>query len=181
MSEPDSYKLGRVLISSDEIARRVREVAADIAAEYRGKKVVMIGVLRGAVVFLSDLMRAIGDELDLSIEFVGVSSYGGATSSSGSVRTTSDTAMPLEGRHVLIVEDIVDSGHSIQHLQKIIGERGPASVRTCVFLDKPERRSVEVTVDHICFKIPNEFVVGYGLDVAGKWRQLPDVRCVITE
>lgn len=172
------YKLGRVLISKEEIASRVRDVASEVARDYAGRSPVFICVLRGAVVYLSDLMREIGDKLDLSVEMVRLSSYGSSTESSGQVELFGASDLDIEGRDVLIVEDICDTGRSLDLLTRELSSLRPASIKVCVFLDKPERREIDIKIDYRCFTIPDEFVVGYGLDVADMWRQLPDLWCV---
>ena len=161
----------RVLIEAEELAARVRELGGQITADYVGQEPVLVGVLTGAVVFLADLMRAI--DLPVQCQFMGVSSYGSASRSSGIVKITADLAMSIEGRDVLIVEDIIDTGRTISYLRRNLETRHPRSLRICTLLDKIERREVPVDLDYVGFTIPNEFVVGYGLDHAGVYRNLP--------
>src|SRR5678815_3780781 len=163
------------LISADAIARRVAELGAQITAEYaplvEKADVVVIGVLKGSVIFLADLVRHIA--LPIRVEFIGISSYGDATVSSGVVQITQDVSRPLEGKHVIVVEDIVDTGHTVGYLLENLATRRPASIKLCSLLHKPERSEQQVKIDYLGFTIPNKFVVGYGLDVAQRWRNLP--------
>jgi hypoxanthine phosphoribosyltransferase len=161
----------RILITSEEIGMRVRELGQQITNDYAGKDILMIGVLRGAVIFMSDLARAIKRPID--IDFMAISSYGLATNSSGVVRIMKDLDEVVEGRHLLIVEDIIDSGLTLNYLVENLKSRQPASIRICTLLSKPDRRKVDVQVDYNGFIIPDYFVVGYGLDFAGKYRNLP--------
>jgi hypoxanthine phosphoribosyltransferase len=171
----------RVVISADEIARRVRDLGRQISADYRGgagrdprgRPLLVVGILKGAMLFMADLIRS----LDLAIEydFIAVSSYGNGTSP-GEVRILKDLDRAIGGRDVLIVEDIVDTGHTLQHLLGGLSARGPATLRVCSLLDKPQRREVEVPVDYVGFVLPEDlFVVGYGLDYAEVYRNLPFV------
>lgn len=175
------YKLGEILIREEEIERKVNEIAGLITEEYRGQQVIVIGVLRGAVIFMSDLVRKIGDAVDVRIDFMSVSSYGAATESSGVVKINKDLDSDIEGKHVILVEDIVDSGLTLHYLNLLLRNRKPASLRLCALLDKPERRKVDLKVDYTGFSIPDEFVVGYGLDCDSKWRQMSDIYIVKTE
>ena len=161
----------RVLITAGELADRVGELGRQISADYAGREPVLVGVLTGAVVFLADLMRAV--DVPLQCELMGVSSYGSASQSSGIVKITTDLAVTIEGRHVLIVEDIIDTGRTINYLRRNLETRHPQTLRICTLLDKIERREVPVDLDYVGFTIPNEFVVGYGLDHAGLHRNLP--------
>lgn len=161
----------RILITSEEIGARVRELGQQITNDYAGQEILMIGVLRGAVIFMSDLARSIKRPMD--IDFMAISSYGLSTNSSGVVRIIKDLDEVVEGRHILIIEDIIDSGLTLNYLVDNIKSRKPASVRICTLLSKPDRRKVNVTVDYNGFIIPDHFVVGYGLDYAGKYRNLP--------
>jgi len=165
--------IGEVLVQADELQHRVREMAAEISRDYAGKDLLLIGVLKGAVFFLADLMR----QLDVSceVDFMAVASYGSSTESSGVVRILKDLDAPLEGRHVLIVEDIVDSGLTLQYLMRTLHARGPASLEVCALLTKPERRQVEMPARYVGFEIPDRFAIGYGLDYAEKYRNLPYV------
>ena len=161
----------RILITSEEIGARVRELGQQITNDYAGQDILMIGVLRGAVIFMSDLARAIKRPID--IDFMAISSYGLSTNSSGVVRILKDLDEVVQGRHILIVEDIIDSGLTLNYLVENLKSRKPASVRICTLLSKPDRRKVDVQVDYNGFIIPDYFVVGYGLDHAGKYRNLP--------
>lgn len=161
----------RILITSEELGARVRELGQQITNDYAGRDILMIGVLRGAVIFMSDLARAIKRPMD--IDFMATSSYGSSTSSSGVVRIMKDLDEVVEGRHLLIVEDIIDSGLTLNYLVDNLKSRKPASVKICTLLSKPDRRKVDVQVDYNGFVIPDYFVVGYGLDFDGKYRNLP--------
>jgi hypoxanthine phosphoribosyltransferase len=163
----------RILIEPDVIAGRVRELGEQISAHSRGREVTLIGVLRGASIFLADLLRALS--LATRVDFIAISSYGAETESSGVVRITKDLDDTIEGRHALVVEDIIDTGLTLQYLRENLATRGPASLRVCALLDKPERRTVPVAADYVGFTIPNEFVVGYGLDYDQRYRNLPYV------
>ena len=160
-----------ILIDKEQLAERVRELGEEITADYAGKEILMIGILRGAVIFMSDLARSIS--LPVSLDFMAVSSYGASTSSSGVVRILKDLDEELAGRHVLIVEDIIDSGLTLNYLVENLKSRNPASLRICTLLNKPSRRKAVVNVDYNGFTIPDYFLVGYGLDYAGKYRNLP--------
>ena len=170
---PDVQK---VLISSDEIQEKVRELGGLITEDYRGERPLLVGVLRGAVIVLGDLMRNI--DLPCEIDFMDISSYGTGTSSSGVVRILKDLEEDITGRHVLIVEDIIDTGLTLSYLRRSLLARRPASLEVCALLTKPSRRRVELDVKYIGFEVPDEFVVGYGLDYAGAYRNLPDI-CVL--
>src|ERR671917_1320706 len=165
--------VGEILVQPDDLARRVRELGSQITADYQGRDLLLVGVLKGAVFFLSDLMRHIAVPCEL--DFMAVASYGSATDSSGVVRILKDLDVALEGRHVLIVEDIIDSGLTLQYLLRSLGARDPASVEVCALLVKPERRKVELPIRYVGFEIPNRFAIGYGLDHAEKHRNLPFV------
>lgn len=161
----------KILITTEEINARVRELGQQITNDYAGQDILMIGVLRGAVIFMADLARAIKRPID--IDFMATSSYGASTSSSGVVKIIKDLDEAVQGRHVLIIEDIIDSGLTLNYLVDNLKSRKPASVRICTLLSKPDRRKVNVIVDYNGFIIPDYFVVGYGLDYAGKYRNLP--------
>ena len=177
-----SFKLGEVILSRETIARRVKEIADEIAAGTdRDKPLVIVGILTGAAFFLTDLVRELPEELDVRVDFMSVASYGDGTQSSGVVRIFHDLKSSIEGKNVIVVEDIVDSGLTLSHLLGLLEGRNPASLKVCVLLDKYERRKTEVKVDYCGFRIPDKFVVGYGLDVAGKWRHLKDIKYVIEE
>jgi len=166
-----------VMISEDDIARRVGELAADISRDYADKSsLVLVGVLKGSFIFLADLARRL--TIPRTIEFIAVSSYGGGSKHSGAVRLVMDVRGNIEGRHVLIVEDIVDTGHTLKYLIGMMKSHRPASVRTCALLHKADRAEVEVELDYIGFSIPDEWVVGYGLDYAERDRTLPYIGIV---
>jgi hypoxanthine phosphoribosyltransferase len=164
-------RISRVLISQEEIAARVMELAGAISRDYAGKEPLLIAVLKGAVVFLADLMRA--STIPLSCDFMAVSSYGAGSRSSGVVKITSDLSVSIENRHVLLVEDIIDTGRTVSYLKRNLQTRHPADLKICALLDKMERRQADVALDYVGFTIPNQFVVGYGLDYAGLYRNLP--------
>ena len=167
------------LISAAAIAERVAELGAKITADYRDKTdVVVIGVLKGSVIFLADLVRHIA--LPIRLEFMGISSYGDATVSSGVVQITQDVSRPLEGKHVIVVEDIVDTGHTVHYLMENLATRRPASIKLVALLHKPERAERDVAIDYLGFTIPNKYVVGYGLDIAQQYRNLPYIGYVTT-
>ena len=163
--------IASVLISEEAIQARVREMGAQIAEDYRDKNPVMICILKGAVMFYTDLLRAM--PIKLSMDFMAVSSYGNRTKASGEVEIRKDLSNSIENRHVIIVEDIIDSGFTLTYLSRMLRARGANSLKICTLLDKPERRVAEVKVDYTGFAIPDEFVVGYGLDYAQKYRNLP--------
>lgn len=166
----------RVLISEEEVDRKIREIAAQISKDYAGKEIHMICVLKGGVFFMCELAKRI--TVPVSLDFMSVSSYGDDTKSSGVVRIVKDLDQPLEGKEVLIVEDIIDSGRTLSYLIEVLKGRNPNSLHLCTLLDKPERRVKDVNVDYCCFDIPDEFVVGYGLDYAQKYRNLPYIGVV---
>jgi hypoxanthine phosphoribosyltransferase len=165
--------IGDILVQADDLQHRVRELGAEITSDYAGKDLLLIGVLKGAIFFLSDLMRAI--ELPCEVDFMAVASYGSATESSGVVRILKDLDAPIEGRDVLIVEDIVDSGLTLEYLLRSLEARNPASLEVCALLTKPSRRKVDLPARYIGFEIPDRFAVGYGLDHAERYRNLPFV------
>jgi hypoxanthine phosphoribosyltransferase len=160
-----------ILISEERIQARIKELGAEITRDYAGRNPLLIGVLKGACFFLSDLLRSI--DTRLSIEFMAISSYGSSTRTSGEVRIMKDLDVPIEGRDILVVEDIVDTGLTLSYLLSNLESRGAASVKLAALLDKFERRQKEVKIDYLGFKIPDEFVVGYGLDFAERYRNLP--------
>jgi hypoxanthine phosphoribosyltransferase len=170
MADPN---IGEILVQPDELAHRVSELAEQISSDYAGKDVLLIGVLKGAVFFLADLMRKM--DVDCEVDFMAVSSYGSSTDSSGVVRILKDLDASIEGRHVLIVEDIVDSGLTLSYLFRMLGGRSPASLEVCALLTKPDRREVDMPIRYIGFEIPNKFAIGYGLDHAERYRNLPYV------
>ena len=166
----------RVLLSEEEVDSRIREIAAKISRDYAGKEIHLICVLKGGVFFTCELAKRI--PVPVTIDFMSGSSYGDDTKSSGVVKIVKDLDQPLEGKNVLIVEDIIDSGRTLSYLIDILGKRNPESIHLCTLLDKPERRVRDVKVDYSCFNIPDEFVVGYGLDYAQKYRNLPFIGVV---
>jgi len=166
-------ELDRVLLTEERLAAKVAELAQQLREDYAGKNPVLIGILTGSFVFMTDLIRALA--MDLTVDFMAVSSYEDATVSSGKVRLLKDCSHDISGRHVLIVEDIIDTGLTLEHMVQILRDRKPASLRICCLLDKSSRRRVEVELDYVGFEIPDEFVVGYGLDFAEKYRNLPYV------
>jgi hypoxanthine phosphoribosyltransferase len=167
----------KVLIRRAAIQKRVREVAHHITRDYRGQRVHLVGVLKGACIFLSDLVREIN--LETSIDFIAVSSYGKNKQSSGQVRLLKDLDSSIEGLNVIVVEDILDTGVTLTYLLRVLAQRKPKSLRIAALLDKPSRRIKDVKADYVGFKIPNDFVVGYGLDYAERYRNLKDV-CILT-
>lgn len=160
-----------ILISEEQLKKKVAELGAKITEDYKGKDLLLVCVLKGAAIFVSDLMRDI--DLPLDIDFMAISSYGSNTKSSGVVRILKDLNASIEGRHVLIVEDIIDSGLTLSYMIENLKSRGPASVEICTILDKPDRRVVDLEIKYTGFKVPDEFVVGYGLDYDEKYRNLP--------
>jgi hypoxanthine phosphoribosyltransferase len=165
--------IGDILVPAEELNRRVPELAAEVSRDYAGKDLLLIGVLKGAVFFLSDLMRHL--DIPVEVDFMAVASYGSATKSSGVVRILKDLDAAIEGRDVLIVEDIVDSGLTLQYLMRNLGSRNPRTLEVCALLTKPERRKVDLPTRYVGFEIPDRFVVGYGLDYAERHRNLPFV------
>jgi hypoxanthine phosphoribosyltransferase len=170
---------GRVLVSSEDIQEKVREMGERITNDYGGEKVLLVGILRGAVVFLSDLMRHL--QLPCEIDFMDISSYGSDTSSSGVVRILKDLEEGITGRHVLIVEDIIDTGLTLSYLRRSLLARKPASLEICTLLSKPSRREIDLDVRYVGFEVPDVFVVGYGIDFAGAYRNLPDIHALEPE
>jgi len=170
---PQTDDVGEILVESDALGRRVLELGEQISAEYAGRTLLLVGVLKGALFFLSDLMRAL--EVECEVDFMALASYGSATDSSGVVRILKDLDASIEGRDVLIVEDIVDSGLTLSYLMRTLRAREPASLEVCALLTKPERRKVDLPIRYVGFEIPNRFVIGYGLDHAERYRNLPYV------
>jgi hypoxanthine phosphoribosyltransferase len=166
-----SLALPRVLIPESKIKQRIQDLATEIAFDYRGKEITTICVLKGSFIFFADLIRQV--DLPMSCEFMGVSSYGNKTTSSGEVKMTLDLTEPLSGKHVIIVEDIVDTGLTMQYLMNNLKARKPASLKVCAMLVKPDCLKCDIEIDYIGFKLGKEFVVGYGLDHGGRHRQLP--------
>ncbi|MFI5175617.1 MAG: hypoxanthine phosphoribosyltransferase [Terriglobia bacterium] len=179
MSAPASFRSNvELLLSHEMIQKRVQELGQRITADYQGRTPHLIAILKGACIFLSDLVRHI--PLPLSLDFIAVSSYGASTKSSGVVRITKDLDSSIEGRDVILIEDILDTGLTLSYLQEYLVNRNPASLKVCALLNKPSRRIKEVHADYIGFEIPDKFVVGYGLDVGQKYRNLPDI-CVVID
>jgi len=166
-------EVGDILVQRDELAHRVRELGEEISRDYAGRPLLLVGVLKGAIFFLSDLMRHL--EVDCEVDFMAVSSYGSSTDSSGVVRILKDLDASIEGRDVLIVEDIVDSGLTLAYLFRMLRARGPASLEVCALLTKPGRREIDMPIRYVGFEIPNRFAIGYGLDFAERYRNLPYV------
>ena len=171
--------IGEILVQQDELAHKVRELGEQISRDYEGRDLFLVGVLKGAVFFLADLMRQL--DMHCEVDFMAVASYGSSTESSGVVRILKDLDAPLEGRDVLIVEDIVDSGLTLQYLMRTLEARGPASLEVCALLTKPERRQVETPARYVGFEIPDKFAIGYGLDHSERYRNLPYVAALKTE
>jgi hypoxanthine phosphoribosyltransferase len=170
-------KIGEILVQPDDLKQRVRDLGEEVSDAYADRDLLLVGVLKGAVFFLADLMRAI--DIPVEVDFMAVASYGSATDSSGVVRIIKDLDTPIEGRHVLIVEDIVDSGLTLQYLMRNLGARNPASLAVCALLTKPERRKVELPIRFVGFEIPDRFAIGYGLDHAERYRNLPYVAALV--
>jgi hypoxanthine phosphoribosyltransferase len=171
--------ISKVLLDEGRIQGRVRELGAEIARDYAGQRVIFVGILRGAVVFLADLIRAL--DAPVTIDFMAVSSYGKSTRSSGVVRISKDLNESIEGEHVVVVEDIIDSGLTLKYLVDLLRRRNPASLRVCTLLLKDRPRDHAVALDYVGFTIPDEFVVGYGLDYAGYYRNLPYIGVLTPE
>ena len=169
-------KIKKILIPEADIKRRVKELGAEISRDYHGETVVLICILSGASVFFADLVREL--DLDVRFEFMSVSSYGSGTVSSGEVKILKDVNHPIAGQNVIIVEDIIDSGCTLSFLKRVLEQRSPKSIRICTILDKPSRRKVDFKGDYVGFEIPDEFVIGYGLDFDSRYRNLKDV-CVL--
>lgn len=170
MIHPD---VDQILYSEDELRSRVKELGCQITADYAGKNPMLISVLRGSYIFMADLTRSIN--LDLTVDFMVVSSYGAGTVSSGQVEIKKDLSDSIEGRDLIIVEDILDSGNTLYYLMDVLKARKPASIRLCTLMDKPDRRTKPITADYVGFTIPDAFIVGYGLDYGEKYRNLPYV------
>ena len=174
MSQTEVEKgVAEILIEEDELQRRIAELGEEISGDYGGRDLLLLGVLKGAVFFMSDLMRRL--TIPCEIDFMAISSYGASTDSSGVVRILKDLDINIEGRHVLVVEDIIDSGLTLSYLMRMLESSEPASLEICALLTKPERREIDVDVRYTGFEIPNRFVIGYGLDFAERYRNLPYV------
>ena len=165
--------IGEILVQADDLRHRVRQLGAEISRDYADKDLLLIGVLKGAVFFMADLMRHL--TVPCEVDFMAISSYGDSTDSSGIVRILKDLDINIEGRDVLVVEDIIDSGLTLSYLMRNLEAREPASLEICALLTKPDRREIEVPVRYVGFEIPNRFVIGYGLDFAERYRNLPYV------
>lgn len=169
----------RVLLSEEEVNTKINQIAKQISEDYKGKEVHLLCVLKGGVFFMCELAKRI--TVPVSMDFMALSSYGNGTESSGTIKVKKELDESIEGKEVLIVEDIVDSGRTLSYLVEELGKRNPASIRICTLLDKPERRVADIHVDYTCFDIPDEFVVGYGLDYAQRYRNLPYIGIVEIE
>jgi len=172
-----NYDIGEVMIDEEQIARRAAELGKAITEDFQGQEILVIAILKGAVMWLADLVRHI--ELDVHIDFMAVSSYGASTKSTGAVKIVKDLDIPIEGRNVIIIEDIVDSGVTLNYLKNYLLGMSPKSLKICTFLDKPSGRKIEIDVDYIGFTIENKFIVGYGLDYDQKYRNLPYITCLV--
>ena len=161
----------KVLFSQEDIKRRTRELGEQITRDYAGRDIVCLGILRGCFMFMADIVRSI--DLNCTVDFMAVSSYGNGTSTTGAVKIGKDISESIEGKHVIIIEDIIDSGHTLVYLKKYLSGMKPASLAVCTLFDKPSRREVEMNVEYVGFECPNEFIVGYGLDYAQYYRNLP--------
>ncbi|NLK72687.1 MAG: hypoxanthine phosphoribosyltransferase [Clostridiales bacterium] len=168
--------IGEIMISEEELQKRIAELGHQISADYKGEDLILIGVLKGACMFMSDLMKRINNTL--MIDFMAVSSYGASTESTGVVRIIKDLDISIEGANVIIVEDIIDTGLTLHYLFENLKSRNPKSLKICTLLDKPERRKVELTPDYVGFEVPNKFIVGYGLDYQEIYRNLPYITCL---
>ncbi len=166
-------EIAKILVSKEDIAKRVRELAAEINRDYAGKPLMVVCILRGATIFFADLFRELTG--DVEVDFIAVSSYGSGVASSGEVKMLKDFSSPVAGKHLLIVEDIIDTGTTLVYLKKLLEARQPASIKLCALLDKPSRRKVELKGDDVGFEIPNEYVVGFGLEFNETFRNQPDV------
>jgi hypoxanthine phosphoribosyltransferase len=172
----NSYKIGKVILSQAEIENRALEIGAQITADYAGKDVVLIGILTGSVLWLAQVVKSI--KLDTTLDFMSVSSYGAATKSSGIVKINKDLNNDIEGKHVIIVEDIIDSGMTLEYLCKYLAGREPASLKICTMLDKPSGRRVKIDADYVGFEAPDAFLIGYGLDADQRYRNLPYIAAI---
>ena len=173
MADELTRGVSKVLLEEEAVAARVAELGADVSTDYADKDLLLVGVLKGAVFFMADLMRRL--TIPCEVDFMAISSYGASTDSSGVVRILKDLDINIEGRDVLVVEDIIDSGLTLSYLMRMLESRNPASLEVCALLTKPARREIDVRVRYTGFEIPNEFVIGYGLDFAERYRNLPYV------
>jgi hypoxanthine phosphoribosyltransferase len=173
MGRYESPHVGRVLVPEEKLQARVVELGAEITRDYEGRRPLLVGVLKGAFMFMSDLARSI--DLPVEFDFMAVSSYGNATRTSGVVRIVKDLDLDLHGRHVIVVEDIVDSGLTLSYLRRYLEARGPVSLEVCALLLREERNAADLDLKYVGFEIPSEFVIGYGLDAAEEFRNLPDI------
>lgn len=172
----DENRIGKILITEEEIIKRAAEIGEQIVMDYAGEDLVLVGILRGAVVWMADIMKAV--DMDISIDFIAVSSYGASTKSSGVVKINKDLDSDIKGKHVIIVEDIVDSGTTLNYLVEYLWHRGPKSVEICTLLDKPSRRRTHVDIKYSGFEVGDMFIIGYGLDYNQKYRNLPYISCL---
>ncbi|CEI73841.1 MULTISPECIES: hypoxanthine phosphoribosyltransferase [Romboutsia] len=170
------FKITEVLLTEEQIAKKVEEIAKQIEKDFKGEELLVVGILKGASVFVSDLIRKI--DLDVNIDFMSVSSYGKSTESSGVVKILKDLDVNIEGKNVLVVEDIIDSGLTLSKLVDVLQTRNPKTLKLCTLLDKPERRKANIPVDYVGFTIEDNFIVGYGIDWAEKYRNLPYIGIV---
>lgn len=168
-----------ILVTTDAIQKRVKELGQEITEDYKGKDLMLVGILKGAVIFMSELAQEI--KLPITMDFMAVSSYGDSSQSSGVVRIIKDLDSHIEGKDILIVEDIIDTGLTLDYLTDNLRKRKPNSVRICTLLDKPDRRKIEVPVDYVGFEVPDEFIIGYGIDYAEKYRNLPYISALKEE
>jgi hypoxanthine phosphoribosyltransferase len=168
--------LGKVLISSEQIAQRTRQIGQQVSQDYAGKSVTLVAILKGSFMFLADVIRHISPEVPVEVDFMSVSSYGDGTTSSGTIVINKDIEVKIEGRHIIIVEDIVDTGLTLSHVFRILTDKGATSIRVATLLEKPGNSRYERKIDYVGFQIPNDFVVGYGLDFAQRYRNLPEIR-----
>ena len=168
--------LGTILITEEEIRSRISELGRAISKDYAGGTVTLVGILKGCFIFLADLIRAISPEIPVEVDFMSVSSYGDATTTSGTIHIEKDLGIPVNGKDVIIVEDIVDTGLTLLHVYNILSGRGARSLRVAALLEKPGKSKYDRAIDYLGFNIPNKFVVGFGLDYAQRYRNLPDIR-----
>ena len=174
-----SHKLGETIFTREQIEERAAEIGRQITADYAGKEVFLLGILTGCVMWMAEVIKAV--ELDTAVDFMAISSYGAATKSSGVVRIVKDLSRDIKGRHVILVEDIVDTGTTLEYLYNFLEAREPASLRVCTMLDKPSGRKADVKADYVGFTAPDAFLVGYGLDANQRFRNLPFIAAIIDE